>query len=377
MAKRRDGGDAALNLDSLMDTVTNVVGVLMIVLIMVSLNIAVSVNKILSDLPPVTVEEFEKLKDQLVQATPKQDPDKVVKDITSTQSTLKVVEEELKTLDTDSSIKTNLVDTDELKKQLEQRTKERDDRKVVVEGMLSELEKLKAALDVTPEYVPPPATVVKLPNPRALPKDAIIQRFLVTGDRIVYLNDEEFLKLTSENVDKAYKNLVFDGQIKDLFGEVIMVTEKGKKVPKTFLDQKKIQDLFIKQRVGSKDVKMELIGNPNSSRMQMRLMLQPGGGETLAQINDQASVFQRAMRKFKSDANTVVWFLVSKDAIGTYLTARDIADHIGVPVGWEIVNEPHFQRQLTTFEVNHTPQKPAPPPPPGSIQIKPPGIGLD
>lgn len=59
MAKRRSDGGGELNLDSLMDAVTNVVGVLMIVLVMMALNTAQMVQKILSDLPPVTKEEHE------------------------------------------------------------------------------------------------------------------------------------------------------------------------------------------------------------------------------------------------------------------------------------------------------------------------------
>ena len=59
MAKKSSSsGGSELNLDSLMDAVTNVVGVLMIVFVVMALNTARVVQKILSDLPPVTEEEF-------------------------------------------------------------------------------------------------------------------------------------------------------------------------------------------------------------------------------------------------------------------------------------------------------------------------------
>ena len=53
MAKKSSSsGGSELNLDSLMDAVTNVVGVLMIVFAVMALNTARVVQKILSDLPP-------------------------------------------------------------------------------------------------------------------------------------------------------------------------------------------------------------------------------------------------------------------------------------------------------------------------------------
>lgn len=46
MAKRR-GGDAGMNLDSLLDTLTNVVGVLVMVLMLTTLNVQSAVQRIL------------------------------------------------------------------------------------------------------------------------------------------------------------------------------------------------------------------------------------------------------------------------------------------------------------------------------------------
>lgn len=374
MAKRKSDGDGALNLDSLMDTVTNVVGVLMIVLIMVSLNIAISIDKILSELPPVTVEQFEEMKKQVVEEQPKVDPKKIEEEMLITQDNLKKATDELKTLDTTEDMQsTKIVDIDDLRAQLEKNTKERDSRKVVVENLLNEVEKAKALLDTTPVYVPPPATVVKLPNPRPIPQNAVIQRFLVVGDRVVYLNDAEFYRVITEGIDKQAKQLAFAGQIKDLFGEVIMAGGK----PKEFLDRNKVAAFFNDRlRVSTRDVKVELAGSPNSSRVSMKLSLQPGGGEDKNTIAQPGSVFQRAMRKFGSEPNTVVWFYVYKDAISTYLAAREIADAANAACTWELTNNEFYQRQLATFEVNFTPTKP-PPPPPNAVRITAPKNQLD
>lgn len=378
MAKRKSQDSEGLNLDSLMDTVTNVVGVLMIVLIMVSLNIAVSVNKILSELPPVEVTELERLKKEVAATVPKEDPLQVEEDAKTKESEIKKVTEELATLDISfSKQKVKMIDLDDLSKQIEERKKLRDTQKADVEKLLAEVDRLKALLDTTPVYAPPPATVVKLPNPRPMPEKAVLRRFLVANGRVLYLNDEEFMKMVITEIEKNQK-LLINSQVpvKDKDGKVIMVTERGKLVPrtKTILDQKKIAALFEKLRIATREIKLELVVSPNSSRIPMKLTPLPEAGETAAEMKNPASVFQRAMRKFKTEPDSVVWFLVFKDSLDTYLVARDIADQAAVPAGWEIYGANFFQRSVIPFEVDYTPPPPAPA---GVVRIAAPKTTLD
>lgn len=383
MAKRKSSDGEGLNLDSLMDTVTNVVGVLMIVLIMVSLNIANSVSKILSELPPVTVEELEKLKKEIVDTTPKEDPKKVKEEIEKLEQDLAKTVEQLKTMDL-SAEKQNvkMMDLEELQKQLEERKKQRELKKTDVDKLLAEVDKLKALLDTTPVQVNPTVvpTVVRLPNPREIPKEAVMQRFLVTGGRIYYLNDEGFMKTVVDEITRKEKELVHSQvQVKDANGFPVVDKVRGKDVPrmKTILSQQKLSEHFARLRITTRDLKLELITTPNSPRIPMRLTPQPEGGETTAQVKDPASVFQRLTRKLKTEAGTVMWFYVFKDSVDTYLAARDVADAVGVPVGWELYGNPYYQRTVQQFEVDYTPPKPQPPPPPGAVRIAPPKTTVD
>lgn len=381
MAKRRADGGEGLNLDSLMDTVTNVVGVLMIVLIMVSLNIATSINKILSELPPVDVAELNRLKQEVKETAPKEDPVKLEDEIKKLDEVVKKQTDELKTLDL-SATKQNIkmVDLDGLRKQLEERKKVRDDSKVETDKLLVEVERLKKLLDETPVYVPPPATVVKLPNPREIPENATMQRFIVTGGKVYYLNDAEFMKYVVQEIEKNQKNLVFgEVPVKDSFGNPVMEKVRGKDVPKmkTVFDQKKIVQHFVNLRLPVRDLKMELVEAPNSPRMPMRLTPNPQGGESIEQFKNPASTYQRAVRKFKSEPNTVMWFYVFKDSVEAFLAARDYADSEGVPVVWELYGNPYYQKNVAEFEVNFTPPKPQPPPPPGAVRIAAPKMTAD
>ena len=64
MSKRKHE-EQELPFVALMDTMTNVVGVLIIVLVMVGLSVTSAVKKVLSDLPPVTPEELKEITQQV------------------------------------------------------------------------------------------------------------------------------------------------------------------------------------------------------------------------------------------------------------------------------------------------------------------------
>jgi hypothetical protein len=385
MAKRRHGHDEELPFVALMDTMTNVVGVLIIVLVMIGISLANSVSKILSELPPVTKEQLQKLIKEVVDKTPKEDPNKVAEETKKLEQDIKKNTEALKSMDL-SAEKQNvkLMDLDALRKQLDERKKERDAKKADVEKQLAELDKLKALLDTTPVYTPPPATIVKLPNPRPMPQNAVIQRFLVAGGRINYLNDEEYLKLVTKQIETNLKALTNkEVPVKNAAGAPVMVKDKGGRlVPqtKTILDQKKLNELFTKLRIGTRDLKLEIIPAPTSPRIPFRLTpTSPEAGEDLAQVKNPASVFQRLMRKFKTEPNTVVWFHVYKDSMDLFLNAREVPDALGVPVAWDIYGNPYYSKTIAQFEVDFTPPKAAPPNPnaPPAVAIKPPTATLD
>ena len=61
MARRRRGDDDP-GMDSLMDALTNVVGILLLILIVSSLGIQAAVKKVVESLPEVTEEQLESMK---------------------------------------------------------------------------------------------------------------------------------------------------------------------------------------------------------------------------------------------------------------------------------------------------------------------------
>ena len=383
---RRGHQEEELPFVALMDTMTNVVGVLVIVLVMIGIGLAKSVRKVLSDLPPVTVEEHAKLLKEVEEAKPKHDPKKVEEDTAKLQRELTKSEEELKTLDvTKDKQAIKIVDLDDLKKQLAERQKLRDAKKAEVDKLLAEVDKLKALLDKTPIFIPPPtgpATVVKLPNPRPMPANADIQHFLVAGGRISFINDDEFTKLIEQEMKNNEQTLVLSREtVKGVDGKPVMLKDKAGHLTqqrKVTYDAKKLAEHFSKPRLNVRGFKVEIIPVATFPRIPIKITPASDAGETVEQAKRLLSEFQKLLRLFKANPRTVIWFHVYKDSIQTYLEARDLVDQAGISVGWEIYGNPFYGYSLPPqFAVNYTPPPPAVPGAVPAVVIAPPKTSLD
>ena len=382
MARRQHHAEE-LPFVALMDTMTNVVGVLIIVLVMIGIGLARTVRKVLSELPPVTIEEHAKLQQEVADTTPKNDPQKVDEETVKLQQDIAKTAEELKTMDvTKEQQNIKMVDLDELQKQLAGRKVERDLKKAAVDKLLADLDRLKAQLDTTPATQPQPALVVKLPNPRPMPEKADIQHFLIAGGRIIYTNDEEFSKLVEQELKKIESTLsVSREMVKGPDGKPAMQADKfGRLAPvrRVVFDPKKLVDHFAKLRLGNRDISLEITPLGFSPIIPLKLAPVPNGGESLDQAKRLGSVFQSLLARFKRDARAVAWFHVNKDSIETYLAARDIADQLGVPAGWDLYGNPFFTRYLPPeWAVEYTPPPLAPAGAAPVVTIAPPKATLD
>jgi len=204
MAKRKPHEEQELPFVALMDTMTNVVGVLIIVLVMVGLSVASAVKKVLSDLPPVTKEELQQIQEQVKQLPEKIDPVKLEEQQKQAEAELKRVIEELKTVDTsDLQSKMKFMDLEAFQKQLDQRKKDRETSKAETDKILAEVERLKALLDQTPIYKPPPPTYVRLPNPRAYPEKPNETRILVAKQGVLSFNQAKFMQPILDGMEKV------------------------------------------------------------------------------------------------------------------------------------------------------------------------------
>lgn len=211
MAKKSSLGGSELNLDSLMDAVTNVVGVLMIVFVMMALNTARTLQKILSDLPPVTKEEHQQMQEQLkALPPPPADPKKIEEDRKKAEQDLQKAIDQLKTIDTaEMASQMKFMDLESFRKKLQEAKTEREAQKKEIDKLLAEVERLKALLDQTPVYAPPPPTYVRLPNPRPYPEKPVETRILVAKLGVLTLNEQNFIKPILDGLDKVKSQLEY------------------------------------------------------------------------------------------------------------------------------------------------------------------------
>lgn len=232
MAKKSNQDSGELNMDSLMDAVTNVVGVLMIVFVVVALSLANAMQKILSELPNVTPEEHQEMKKkQQENPPPPETPEQIEAKKVLAEAELKKVTEELRSVDVSDVEKLKFMDIEEFRKKLTEAKAKREDEKKKVDALFAEVERLKALLDETPEYKPEAATVVRLPNPRAYPAEPKETRVMVAKGGVLFFNEAEFITplvdgLTKMTTQLTYKEIKIDPFAK-MLAEVLGSPQKA------------------------------------------------------------------------------------------------------------------------------------------------------
>jgi hypothetical protein len=346
-----------------MDAVTNVVGVLMIVFVLVALKVASTVEKFLSELPPATPEMVENLEKQLeALPLPPKTPEQIEKETEMAKLEIKKITAELSTIDLTSvqqSVK--FMDLDELQKKMEDATKQRDNAKEELDKLFAEVDRLKKALDDTPVYAPPPPKFVRIPNPRPVPENAVKENFFIAKGRVVYLNEAQFISSVLAEFEKNRRAFLSPKSTPD----------------KPLYDPAKVIEHFSRARIGDRSMAATVEQtSPTSNALFMKLVVQEGAGESVEQLKNPASTFQRGLRKFKSEPGKVVSLIVAADSVETYLEARLVADTIGTPVLWNLTSLEYHRVRLPGIVLDVPPAAPTPPKPPGQ-GIKPPTEQID
>lgn len=369
MARRKKSDAGGMNMDSLMDTLTNVVGVLIIILILVQINVSRAVKKIVSELPPITIEEHTKLKDTVEEKV------KVLEELKTAQTDSKKINEQLEKanaefalLDEGKPREVKMVDVDTLKKQLETKEKDLAAKKAEMAALLAEQERLQALLVSTPvpvQVAPVPSKVVRIPNSRPVPDKAKFTRVIVSTGQLFVLDLDAAERMVMTEFNRV-KHTLEAARAKDAKGKTI-----------TTYDQDKVVKFFAARPLSLPNATITIPYNKTSTRLVMKLTAKAGTGEPVEAASRITSRVYAMLRQAKN-SNTVVWFQVARDSFETYIRAREIVDGIGVPAGWDIAAEPAFSQALTEFTVTRMEEPPAPAPvDPTKPVIPPPKKTLD
>ena len=335
---RRDTGDDEGGLDSLLDTMTNVVGILVLVLIVTQLGVSEKVAEITAN-SNITEEDVASARQELearksekakleVQAT-----QLASIDIEAERERLKRLEEMLATqkkLLADQNKQANefsaKIASD--KEMAAKKTKEIEDNKQKREQLQQQLTaalerktELEAKLDKTPRRsAPAAAKTVSIPNPRPAPSGAKQATFICSGNRLYPVNLETIRK----DAEARAKEIIIRHRL---------LTD-----PKQGIDPKKFAEYYTKLKYPTDmffDVEYYVAGN-RWPRLKFIPKEDKGGSEE--EIRRPNSRIRRLLDPL-NPKDYYCRFYVLPDSFDIYLTARHFVSDKGLLAGWEPQDE--------------------------------------
>jgi len=324
MAKKSAHSEEELPFAALMDVMTNVVGVLIIVLVMTGITLAQVAKKVISEMEIVTEDEFKKIEKEAKDAKAKIDPEKIKEELKKIEQALKAVPKiERPAVKVDAK----LADLEAMKAKIEEARANRDKEKQQVATYLTKIEDLNKRLDSKPRYVPPPPPeTMKMPNPRPMPANPKIYHIYITSNSVITSNADRttMIKDLGNALKQFAKEEGLSGQPKVEFD----TNKLQEYLSKNFYP--KYKDLSFSPRRGwgpwSGEIDWVVLPNVN-------LPLETPVTDQLKM----GSPFYNLLKKIAAEdsQNGVVFFHVLGE-MENYVRAREIADRLKLNVGWDM-----------------------------------------
>jgi len=321
--------EASGSLDSLLDTMTNVVGILVILLAVTQMGVAQALERIRTNLPDISPEQLAQAQKEVRELA------EILKQLQQTASKpeevaplspleLKKLKEQIaklqKYLDENPLPKIDVEKTKKLLAQLKDKLQKLEKQ---IELSQDELARLKAMLEKTPKQFGPPAKIIRLPDPRQAPKKAKPIYVLCVDNRIYPCNLEDLKKRGCRKILSMKKFF--------LYREKSTRPGRSGKLTKEY-DYKKISGFFDKNFVGDRDFR--IVPYISGYRLGFHLVPRKQGGEGLKQIEKRNNRFRALARKAVKQ-NRYARFFVWNDSFPIYVEARKVADECKFPAGWQ------------------------------------------
>ena len=354
---RRQKKKSGASLDSLLDTMTNVVGILVIMLTVTQLGVSDAVKRIAASdsvKPEVIKEASEQLRKLQIERArlarrlkaleAEEDLDlelelkKILQRIADELANLAVLREGKEKRDLDEMALRRL--QAEAQQMLEQQKKEAEELLAIVTMHEEEKAKIRAQLEKASSGGRVTDTVINLPNPRAAPEGTTPITVICREGRAMFV-DVDVIRKEAQSL-----------------AERIILRRKLGRDPAAGIDGKLLTDEFNKKPIKDRyfEVKMTVAGRiPKLVFNRVK-----DGGETTEQLSGSSSQVQRRIKRVNVREH-YVQFLVWPDSFDTYLEARKICSKRDLLAGWQA------QTSSAEYTVNlDGPIRvgPAPPPPP-------------
>ena len=337
MARRRQG-DGSQSFDSLLDTMTNVVGILVIMLVVTLLGTRDAVRRIKWEIPDISqekLEEFRRLAD-----LKKQELSDSLADIKETQEVLAkltAIDKEIKELEKSLELDSPEARLEQQKKELEEllKRKEKLDKEKEVDEKA--IERLRKQLASIPESKPSAAKVIRMPNPRAAPPGIQPVRFMCKYNRIARLDYEELLEEALSRIASSRYSLSCRER-----GRVLKVpSDKEKRHPvlreaaNWVFDPERLTRYFEQKDLGNRDFRLSLQLHKTLGKEYLYAGMRKDGGEGIKHVRSTVSRFEALVRDIDPEKQ-YAFFLVCPDSFEVYVRAREIIEEHDVPAGWAV-----------------------------------------
>lgn len=330
--RRRSEEDDGASLDSLLDTMTNVVGILVIVLVVTQLGVGDAVSRI-TESDAVDPEKLKEAQAQLATVTDRRDELKrqlaALKPVDSKAHAgrLANLQQQLDTaqltltsyqqmaMRKQQQVALLMDQAEEAQQQVEQNEKETSELKAQIKSSLDEVARLESIVEEMPERGQLAPKVVTLPNPRPAPEGAKALYFMCVNNKVYPLN------VTGAR-DVARKRAEFMVQSKRLDRDPVNGID-----PQVFLDE-------FDKLTSLKDDYFELEMTVSGGRYP-RLTFHPRstGGFTIQEIKGDRSRFRRLMEA-TDETQYYARFYVLPDSYEAYVEARRVCSEVGLLAGW-------------------------------------------
>lgn len=342
-AKKSDG----MNLDSLMDALTNVVGILVIVLVLTSLDVSSAVKRIKQVRPEdfgISEAELTKTQEQVDASQAEvaaQTQNLADLNLLAVQTEL---DEKQRQIDRIKNLQVPDPDDSSDEEKLRDLIEERKQKSKQLEEQLAqaqnELQKLKGMLDDAPVVSAPPSKIVKVPNPRSAPKGIQPIYFVCRDGRVL-------LFLPGKLKERAEKRLQF-----------LLRPLQNKAGPNGEIDCNALVEGFNRSKINDANYRVQLTVQNFNLYLQYTYQ---GGGETTDKLAARSSKYQAALRKIDPQ-KYYCSFLVWPDSFDAYVEARRVCDEYDLLAGWTPHHKTYEWRTGLAIKVACE-GKPKPPPP--------------
>ncbi len=365
---RRNKKESGASLDSLLDTLTNVVGILVILLAVTQLGVGEAVQRIAKtdSVRPEVYEQAQAKRNELMQQrielekrleVYKQadsiDLRVLLANIEDLEASLEVLREGRKDIDVEMLKLRKL--QEEAQRRLDEQKKEAEKTETELSTAQDLLAKLKSKLADAPAGGYAASTIITLPNPRSAPEGAVAIPILCREGRVYYVDSINLQQAALRKIATVGKrrNLVFNPDIG---------------VDKDIL----IGDFHRGAALGDDNFELKLAAAGRNPKLVFQR--KKDGGETAEDLRGGRSKFARRIRQVDKN-RFYAKFLVWPDSFEVYIEARKLCSDRDLLAGWkaQTIKAEHIE-DLATDQVRFGPKpipKPKPPTPAGQEPPKP------